>query len=87
MLPRMKHQAGVQVRPGVSKGLTTLENDVIDSLATELPRRCQTRGAGANHDGVMVHPALTLEGFQVLNQCPAILVGADAPPDVVTGVG
>ena len=74
-------------RPGVSKGLTTLENDMIDSPATELPRRCQPRGAGADHDGVMVHPVLTLERFQVLNQCPAILVGAYASPDVVTGVG
>ena len=75
------------LRPGVSKGLTTLENDVFDSQATELLRRCQTRGAGADHDGVMVHPVLTLERFQELNQCPAILVGAYAPPDIVTGVG
>ena len=54
MLPGMEHQAGVQVRPRVSYGLTTLENDMVDSLATELPRRCQTRRAGADHDGVMV---------------------------------
>ena len=127
MLPGMEHQAGVQVRPRVSQGLTTLENDMVDSVATELPRRCQTRRAGANHDGVIVgwrrnadkgegrrHKGEVfcflasipsspfcllpsplagevfiglLERFQVLHQCPAILVGADAPPDVVTRVG
>ena len=87
MLSGMKHQAGVQVCPRVPEGVTLLENDVIDSVAAELARRCQTRRARADHNGVMVHPALTLERFQVLNQCPAILVAADPPPDVVTGVG
>src|SRR5262245_25394513 len=97
MLPGVKDEALVQVRPGVSQGVATLEHHVIDPLATELPRRRETRRTGTDHDGLVMHSVLTsthsarsedsvLKRLQVLNQCPAVLVGTDAPPDVVTGV-
>jgi hypothetical protein len=53
MLPRVQHETVVQTRPGLADPPPALEYDVIDASTSQLARRCQSGGTGADDDGVM----------------------------------